>query len=88
MYTSTLVEAEPVDRKLEDIWYNVMQSEEIPALLRMSGSMLRDIKHGMFTVQIGNEIVQGMLENEKPLIERLMEEETGKRLKMETIVKD
>ena len=86
--TSRLVEAEPVDRKLEDIWYNVMQNEEIPALLRMSGSVLRGIQHGVFTVQISNEIVKGMLENEKPLIEALMEDETGKRLRMETIVKD
>ena len=86
--TSVLVEPDPVDRKLEDIWYNVMQSEEIPALLRMSGSVLRDIKHGVFTVQLSNEIIKSMLENERPLIEALMEDETGKRLRMEAIVKE
>lgn len=74
-------------QRLEDIWYNVMQSEEMPAVIRMSQSSLRDIGRGKFVVQLSNEIVENSAKSVQKLIEELMEEETGKRLRMETVVK-
>ena len=84
---STFVQPEESDQILDNIWFNVMQDEKIPALLRMSHSILRDMKNGKFTVQVSNEITEGQLKANKALLEELMEFETGKKLILDTIVK-
>ena len=84
---SAFAEPEETDQILDNIWFNVMQDEKVPAMLRMSHSILRDMKGGKFTVQVSNAIAEQQLKANKELFEELMEFETGKKLILETVVK-
>lgn len=82
-----VTEIEETDMELDNLWFNVMQDERVPAMLRMSHCILRDIRGGKFTVQVGNAIMESQLKANKALLEEIMFNESGKKLTLETIVK-
>lgn len=81
--------AEPISASENDeLWLRVLEDSRISPMIRMSGSILRGMSAKEFTVQVRNAVFEDQIKKNAALLEEIMEFETGKKLKLVTIVKD
>ncbi|MCQ2561933.1 MAG: hypothetical protein MJ186_07790, partial [Clostridia bacterium] len=81
--------AEPISATENDeLWLRVLEDSRISPMIRMSGSILRGMSAKEFTVQVRNAVFEDQIKKNAALLEEIMEFETGKKLKLVTIVKD
>jgi len=71
-----------------ELWRRVMEDERISKMARTCGSVLREISDHIFTVQISNSIQEEQFKKEEKLLEEILEENTGRRLRMHLLLKD
>ena len=80
--------ADPKEMGEVELWRRVMEDERISKMARTCGSVLREISDHIFTVQISNSIQEEQFKKEEKLLEEILEENTGRRLKMHLLLKD
>jgi len=71
-----------------ELWRRVMADERISKMTRTCGSVLREITGHLFTVQVSNTIQEEQFRKEEKLLEEILAEHTGRRLKMQLLLKD
>ena len=72
----------------DELWMRILEDGRIPPMIRMAGTQLRGMNSREFTVQVRNSVFEDQLKKNAALFEELMEFETGKKLKLVTIVKE
>ena len=84
--------AEPSPSRLEgseeELWQRVMEDERISRMARTCGSILRQVSDRFFTVQVSNSIQEDQFKKEEKLLEEILERETGRKLRMELLLRD
>lgn len=72
----------------EELWRRVMEDERLSRMARTCGSILRRVSDRLFTVQVSNSIQEDQFKKEEKLLEEILEKETGRKLKMELLLRD
>ena len=69
------------------VWAELLSDNKIPKMLKTCGSILKGTTDKMFTIEVGNTILEDQFKKEKDLFENLMEGKIGKRLHMELVIR-
>lgn len=81
----TKSQTKPENRSLDDLWLSLFEDSATQKgsflLLRM-GSKLREVTEDSFVVEAGNDVTRGLLKSNEQLFSRLMEEKTGRKLRL------